>query len=87
MDERGSSTMPDDAAAGRADAVGPPTGEPHRWEVRPPRPSVPRSFQSRLTIAFVAVVAVTLGLTTPVIINRLDDFFRQQEEQALRVHA
>jgi signal transduction histidine kinase len=55
--------------------------------VRPPRPSVPRSFQSRLTIAFAAVVVVTLGLTTPVIINRLDDYFRQQEEQALRVHA
>ncbi len=62
-------------------------GESRRWDVRPPRPSVPRSFQSRLTIAFVAVVAVTLGLTTPVIINRLDDFFRQQEEQALQVHA
>ena len=64
-----------------------PSSEPRRWEVHAPRPSVPRSFQSRLTIAFVAVVAVTLGLTTPVIINRLDDFFRQQEEQALRVHA
>ncbi len=24
---------------------------------------------------------------TPVVINRLDDFFRQQEEQALKVHA
>jgi signal transduction histidine kinase len=40
-----------------------------------------------LTIAFVTVVAVTLGLITPVIINRLDDLFRNQEEAALRVHA
>jgi signal transduction histidine kinase len=61
--------------------------EPRRWEVPRPRPSVPRSFQSRLTIAFVAVVVVTLGLTTPVIINRLDDILRQQEEQALQDRA
>ncbi|MHB8959505.1 MAG: ATP-binding protein [Candidatus Limnocylindrales bacterium] len=82
----GSAGTPDDETAGGATADR-PGGESRRWEVRAPRPSVPRSFQSRLTIAFVAVVAVTLGLTTPVIINRLDDFFRQQEEQALRVHA
>ncbi|HEY4753814.1 MAG TPA: ATP-binding protein, partial [Candidatus Limnocylindrales bacterium] len=61
--------------------------EPRRWEVPRPRPSVPRSFQSRLTIAFVAVVVVTLGLTTPVIINRLDDILLQQEEQALKDRA
>lgn len=86
MDERRSSGTPEagDPRPGRADQ---PAGESRRWEVRPPRPSVPRSFQSRLTIAFVALVAVTLGLITPVIINRLDDFFRNQEEAALRVHA
>lgn len=67
---------------------GEPAAHPPRHrDTRVPRPSVPRSFQSRLTIAFVALVAVTLGLTTPVIIDRLDDFFRQQEEQALKVHA
>ncbi len=65
----------------------PSTAEPRRWAVHPPRPSVPRSFQSRLTIAFVTVVAVTLGLISPVIMNRLDDFLRQQEEQGLRLHA
>lgn len=76
---------PVDAPSGvRPEAAG---AEPRRWEVRAPRPSVPRSFQSRLTISFVAVVVITLGLTTPVIVNRLDDFFRQQEEQALRDHA
>jgi signal transduction histidine kinase len=64
-----------------------PAHEQRRWDVHPPRPSVPRSFQSRLTFAFVAIVAVTLGLISPVIINRLDDYFRQQEEQGLRLHA
>jgi signal transduction histidine kinase len=62
-------------------------GEARRWEVHPRRPSVPRSFQARLTIAFVSVVALTLGLVAPVMVNRLDDYFRQQEEEALRVHA
>ena len=61
--------------------------EPRRWEVHPPRPSVPRSFQNRLTIAFLGIVALTLALVAPVVVNRLDDFFRQQEEQALQTHA
>ena len=86
MDERRSSGPAEPTARPTASAS-PQTAEPRRWEVHPPRPSVPRSFQSRLTIAFVAVVAVTLGLITPVIINRLDDFFRNQEEAALKVHA
>jgi signal transduction histidine kinase len=51
------------------------------------RPAVPRSFQTRLTIAFIAVVALTLALVAVVVINRLDDYFRQQEEQSLRVRA
>ncbi len=61
--------------------------EPRRWEVHPPRPSVPRSFQNRLTIAFLGIVALTLALVAPVVVNRLDDFFRQQEQQALQAHA
>lgn len=65
----------------------PRVADGRRWEVHPPRPTVPRSFQTRLTVAFVGVVALTLGLVAPVIVNRLDDYFRQQEEQALRVHA
>jgi len=85
VDERRSSGAGQPEAGVDAPAIAP--AESRRWEVHPPRPSVPRSFQSRLTIAFVAVVAVTLGLITPVIINRLDDFFRQQEEAALKVHA
>ena len=61
--------------------------ETRRWEVHPPRPSVPRSFQNRLTIAFLGIVALTLVLVAPVVVNRLDDFFRQQEEQSLQTHA
>ncbi len=53
----------------------------------PRRPTVPRSFQARLTFAFIGFVALTLGLVAPVVINRVDDYFRQQEEQSLRVRA
>ncbi len=61
----------------------------NRWlDTRPSRrPTVPRSFQTRLTIAFIGVVAMTLVLVGPVVINRIDDYFRQQEEQSLLVRA
>ena len=68
------------AAEGRA-------GELQPWETRSRRPSVPQSFQTRLTIAFMGVVALTLFLVAPVVINRLDDYFREQEEQSLRARA
>ncbi|MHB8891855.1 MAG: sensor histidine kinase [Candidatus Limnocylindrales bacterium] len=59
-----------------------------RRDPRPPlRPTVPKSFQTRLTIAFLGVVALTLGLVAPVVVNRLDDYFRLQEEQSLRAQA
>ncbi|HEY4190022.1 MAG TPA: HAMP domain-containing sensor histidine kinase, partial [Candidatus Limnocylindrales bacterium] len=51
------------------------------------RPTVPRSFQTRLTFAFIGVVALTLILVAPIIINRIDDYVRQQEEQSLRSRA
>jgi signal transduction histidine kinase len=76
-----------DDADGDDLATEPRPGEPRRWEVHPPRPSVPRSFQTRLTVAFLGVVALTLGLVAPVVVNRLDDFFRTQEEQSLRSRA
>jgi signal transduction histidine kinase len=81
---------PDDAGEQSGAEPRPPEArppEPRRWDVHPPRPSVPRSFQNRLTIAFLGVVALTLSLVAPVVVNRLDDFFRQQEELALRTHA
>jgi signal transduction histidine kinase len=51
------------------------------------RPSVPQSFQTRLTFAFTGIVALTLVLVAPVVVWRLDDFFRQQEEQRLETRA
>ena len=51
------------------------------------RPTVPRSFQTRLTFAFIGVVALTLALVAPIVVNRIDDYFRQQEEQSLQVRA
>ena len=51
------------------------------------RNPVPQSFQTRLTFAFLAVVALTLTLVAPVVILRLDDFFRNQEEARLQERA
>jgi signal transduction histidine kinase len=43
----------------------------------------PRTFQGRLTLAFLAVVALTLGLATILVINRLGDYFTNQENTEL----
>jgi signal transduction histidine kinase len=40
---------------------------------------LPRTFQGRLTGAFLAVVALTLALVTVLVINRLDDYFTSQQ--------
>ncbi len=68
-----------------ADGHAPDTasGEPQRDSRLAGRQIVPRSFQTRLTLAMMGVVALTLGLVAPVVINRLDDYFRQLEEQSL----
>jgi signal transduction histidine kinase len=60
---------------------------PRTRDGRPLRPSVPQSFQTRLTFAFMGVVALTLLLVAPIVINRLDDYFRQLEEQSLTARA
>jgi signal transduction histidine kinase len=39
----------------------------------------PRTFQGRLTLAFLAVVALTLGLVTVLVVNRLDAYFTSQQ--------
>jgi signal transduction histidine kinase len=44
---------------------------------------VPRTFQGRLSIAFVAVIALTLLLVSALVINRLDDYFTRQQESDL----
>jgi signal transduction histidine kinase len=40
---------------------------------------MPRTFQARLTVAFLAVIALTLGLVGLLVVNRLDDYFSQQQ--------
>jgi signal transduction histidine kinase len=60
---------------------------PRARDGRQIRPSVPQSFQTRLTLAFMGVVALTLALVAPIVINRIDDYFRQLEEQSLTARA
>jgi len=40
----------------------------------------PRTFQGRLTLAFLLVVALTIGLVTVLVVNRLDDYFASQQK-------
>ena len=47
----------------------------------------PRTFQGRLTLAFVAVVAVTLGLVGLLVVNRLGAVFDQQQADDLATRA
>jgi signal transduction histidine kinase len=48
---------------------------------------MPRTFQGRLTIAFVAVVVLTLLLVALLVLNRLDDYFTKQQERDLHLRA
>jgi signal transduction histidine kinase len=47
----------------------------------------PRTFQGRLTLAFVAVVTVTLGLVGLLVVNRLGAYFDQQQSDDLQARA
>jgi signal transduction histidine kinase len=47
----------------------------------------PRTFQGRLTLAFVAVVAVTLGLVGLLVVNRLGAYFDKQQDDDLAARA
>jgi signal transduction histidine kinase len=44
---------------------------------------MPHTFQGRLTLAFVAILALTLTLVTTLVLNRLGDYFDQQQRQDL----
>ncbi len=46
------------------------------WRIRR---LLPRTFQGRLTVAFIAVIALILGLVTVLVLNRLDDYFSRQQ--------
>jgi len=48
---------------------------------------MPRSFQGRLTVAFVLVLVLTLALVGVLVVNRLDDYFTQQQDADLSVRA
>ncbi len=48
---------------------------------------LPRTFQGRLTGAFVFVVTLTLALVTVLVINRLDDYFSTQQKLDLEQRA
>src|SRR4029079_943746 len=47
----------------------------------------PRSFQGRLALSFVGVIALTLVLVTVLVINRLDDYFTRQQTTDLEQRA
>jgi signal transduction histidine kinase len=47
----------------------------------------PRTFQARLTVGFVGVVALTLLLVSAFVVNRLDDYFLQQQAADLQARA
>ncbi|HEU4671606.1 MAG TPA: ATP-binding protein [Candidatus Limnocylindrales bacterium] len=51
------------------------------------RPFLRLSLQARLTLSFVGVTALTLALVSAVVINRLDDFTRDQVSGDLRARA
>ena len=44
---------------------------------------MPHTFQGRLTVAFVAILALTLTLVTTLVLNRLGDYFDQQQREDL----
>ncbi|MFP5342686.1 MAG: ATP-binding protein [Candidatus Limnocylindria bacterium] len=48
---------------------------------------LPRTFQGRLTVAFVLVIVLTLALVGALVVNRLDDYFARQQEADLNVRS
>ncbi len=47
----------------------------------------PRTFQARLTVALVLLIAVTLTLVSLLVVNRLDDFFTRQQGSDLEARS
>jgi signal transduction histidine kinase len=47
----------------------------------------PKTFQARLTIALVLLIAVTLTLVSLLVVNRLDDYFTQQQRADLETRS
>ena len=59
--------------------------EPERGRLPRLRSFAPRSFQGRLTVAFVLMIALTLTLVSALVVNRLDDFFTRQQQADLKL--
>ncbi len=51
--------------------------------VRRLRRMMPRTLQARLSLAFAMVIALTLGLVSVFVLNRLDDYFTRQQRTDL----
>jgi signal transduction histidine kinase len=66
-----------------SDTHSPSADEPRRRPTLRLGRLFPRTFQGRLTLAFLAVVTLTLGLATVLVINRLEDYFTNQEQTEL----
>ena len=47
----------------------------------------PKTFQARLTVALVLLIAVTLTLVSLLVVNRLDDYFTQQQRADLEIRS
>ena len=60
-----------------------PSAEPPRLRLPIFRRLGPRTFQARLTLGFVGVVALTLALVSIFVVNRLDDYFTRQQQTDL----
>ena len=67
-------------------SVAPPVGRTLRAGLDRPRGIrrlYPHTFQGRLTLSFVAILALTLSLITVGVVNRLGDYFDQQQREDL----
>jgi signal transduction histidine kinase len=51
------------------------------------RTLAPSTFQARLTIALVLLIAITLALVSLIVVNRLDAYFTRQQEADLALRA
>jgi signal transduction histidine kinase len=47
----------------------------------------PKTFQARLTVALFLLIAVTLTLVSGLVVNRLDDYFTQQQRADLQIRS
>ena len=82
-----------EATAGSTSSAGPGPVSPDPGERAPSARArlahkvMPHTFQGRLTLAFVAILALTLTLVTTLVLNRLGDYFDQQQREDLKARS